>query len=61
MIKLLGLFFILIGVNGLEYRFNLNSLGLCVLGLFMVCSKEFFGHLLFIEREKVRSHYRRRR
>lgn len=61
MVKLLGLFFVLIGVNGLNYQFNLSSLSQCIFGVFLVCSKDIFGHLLFVEREKVRARYRRQR
>lgn len=61
MIKLLGLLFVLIGANGLNYQFNLASLSQCVFGVFLVCSKDIFGHLLFVQREKVRARYRRSR
>lgn len=59
MIKVLGLFFVLIGVNGLNQEINLISLCQCIFGVFLVCSRGIFGHILFIEREKVRAQYRR--
>ena len=61
MVKLLGLFFVLIGAYGLNQQINWISLGQCAFGVFLVCSKEIFGHLLFIEREKVRAQYRRQK
>lgn len=61
MVKFLGFLFVLIGVNGLNYQFNLTSLAQCAFGVFLVCSKDIFGHLFFVEREKVRAKYRRQR
>jgi hypothetical protein len=61
MIKVLGLFFVLIGAVSLERGFSLSSLGFFLLGLFLVCSKDIFGHLFFVEREKVRAQYRNKK
>lgn len=61
MVKLIGLFFVLIGVNGLHYQFNLASLSQCIFGVFLVCSQGLFSHLMFVEREKVKAQYRRRK
>jgi hypothetical protein len=61
MIQLLGFFFVLIGAYGLNQQINGVSLGQCALGVFLAYSKEIFGHLFFIEREKVSAQYRRQK
>lgn len=61
MIKLIGLFFVLLSTVSLEQGFSLNSLAWLLFGIFLVCSKEIVGHFLFIEREKVRAQYRRQK
>jgi hypothetical protein len=61
MIKLIGIFFMFLSFMGLSQGFNLSLAGWFLFGLFLVCSKEIFGHLFFIEREKVRAQYRRQK
>ena len=61
MIKVLGLFFVLIGAVNLERGLSLGSLSWFLFGLFLVCSKDIFGHLFFVEREKVRAQYRNKK
>jgi len=60
MIRLIGLFVMLLSGFGLEQAFDLQLTLIFLFGLFLVCSEGIFGHLMFVEREKVRSHYRRR-
>ena len=58
MIRLIGLFVMLLSGYGLEQAFD-AQLTLCFLfGLFLVCSEGIFGHIINIDREKVRNHYR---
>jgi hypothetical protein len=62
MIKLIGLFFMFLSwmaqsAGGFDIKLCLGFL----FGLFLVCSQGLFGHLMFLEREKARAHYRRRR
>jgi len=59
MIRLIGLFVMLLSGFGLEQAFDLQLALIFLFGLFLVCSEGIFGHLMFVEREKVRSHYRR--
>ena len=62
MFKFVGLF--LLTISSLGFGLGNFSLEVCLfflLGLFLVCSKEVFGHLLFIQREKVRAMYRSKR
>lgn len=59
MIKVIGLFLMFFSFSGLSAGFSFSSLGWFLFGLLMVCSKELFGHLLYIERQKVRAQYRR--
>lgn len=61
MIKLIGMALMFISAYCLQSGFELSELLWFVLGLFLVCSQGIFGHLLFIQREKVRAKYRRRR
>jgi hypothetical protein len=60
MIRLIGLFVMLLSGFGLERAFDLQLALIFLFGLFLVCSEGIFGHLMFVEREKVRAHYRRR-
>lgn len=60
MIRLIGLFVMLLSVYGLEQAFDLQLALIFLFGLFLVCGEGIFGHIMFVEREKVRSHYRRR-
>lgn len=61
MIKFIGIFLVFLSAVGLERGFSLNALIWLLFGLFLVCSQGIFGHLLFVEREKVRALYRRKR
>lgn len=61
MIKLIGILLMFVSAYCLQSGFELTELLWFLLGLFLVCSQGIFGHLLFIEREKVRARYRRRR
>ena len=61
MIKFIGIFLMFISAYCLQGGFELSELLWFVLGLFLVCSQGIFGHLLFIQREKVRAKYGRRR
>lgn len=61
MIKFIGIFFMFLSAMGLERGFSLSLVGWFLLGLFLVCSQGIFGHLMFVEREKVRTQYRGRR
>ena len=61
MIKFIGIFFMFISAMGLERGFSLSLALWFLLGLFLVCSQGIFGHILFVQREKVRAQYRRRR
>jgi len=61
MIKFIGLFFMFLGwaaqsAGGFDIKLCLWFL----FGLFLVCSESIFRHLLFVQREKTRSKYRRR-
>lgn len=60
MLKFIGLFLMLISWWGLERGFSVSLVIWFLFGLFLVLSQGIFGHLLFIEREKVRAKYRRR-
>jgi hypothetical protein len=60
MIRLIGLFVMLLSGYGLEQAFDLQLALIFLFGLFLVCSEGIFGHIMFVEREKVRSHYHRR-
>ena len=62
MIKFIGLFFMFL--SWMAQSSGGFDTKLCIwflLGLFLICSKGIFAHLMFKEREKVRSYYRRRR
>jgi len=61
MIKFIGIFFMFIAWASLSNGFNLSLALWFLFGLFLVCSQSIFGHLLFVEREKVRAQYRRRK
>ena len=61
MIKFIGIFLMFLSFMGLERGFSLSLVLWFLFGLFLVCSQGIFGHLLFVEREKVRAQYRRRR
>ena len=60
MIKFIGIFLMFLSCWGLERGFSVNLVLGFLFGLFLVFSQGIFGHLLFIEREKVRARYRRR-
>jgi len=60
MIKFIGIFFMFISVLALQHGFAINLVLWFLLGLFLVFSRGIFGHILFIERQKVRSQYRRK-
>ena len=61
MIKFIGIFFMFIAWASLSNGFSLSLALWFLFGLFLVCSQGIFGHLLFVEREKVRAQYRRRK
>ena len=61
MIKFIGIFFIFIAWVSLSNEFSLSSSLWFLFGLFLVFSQSIFGHLLFVQREKVRAQYRRGR
>ena len=61
MIKFIGLVFMFLGwaaqsAGGFDVKLCLWFL----FGLFLVCSEGIFSHILFVQREKIRSKYRRR-
>lgn len=58
MIRLIGLFVMLLSGYGLEQAFDSQLALYFLFGLFLVCSEGIFGHIMFVEREKVRNHYR---
>ena len=60
MIKFIGIFFMFIAWVSLSNGFSLSLALWFLFGLFLVCSQGIFGHLLFVEREKVRAQYRSR-
>ena len=61
MIKFIGIFFMFIAWVSLSNSFSLSLVLWFLFGLFLVCSQGIFGHLMFVEREKVRAQYRRRK
>ena len=61
MIKFIGIFFMFLSAMALERGFSLSLALWFLFGLFLVCSQSIFGYILFIQREKVRAQYRRRR
>ena len=61
MIKCIGIFLMFIAWVSLSNGFSLILVLWFLFGLFLVCSQGIFGHLLFVEREKVRAQYRRRK
>jgi len=61
MIKFIGILLMFVSALGLERGFELSLLLWFVFGLFLVMSRAICGHLLFVQREKVRAQYRRRR
>lgn len=61
MIRFIGIFLMFISALALERGFSVSLVLWFLLGLFLVCSQGIFGHLMFVEREKVRAQYRRRR
>ena len=61
MIKLIGVFFMFISWVSLSNGFSLSLVLWFLFGLLLVCSQGIFSHILFVEREKVRSQYRNKR
>jgi hypothetical protein len=61
MLRVLGLFLVFVSWFGLSEQFDLKLAGTLLFGVFLICSEGLFGHLMFVEREKVRAHYRGRR
>ena len=60
--KWLGFFLIFVSCYNFEQgEYSAKLICIFLLGLFMVCGKPLIEHLFFVEREKVRSHYRSRR
>lgn len=61
MLKFIGIFLMFLSGLGLAQAFSLSLAIWFLFGLFLVCSQGIFGHLMFIEREKVRAQYRRQK
>jgi len=61
MFKCIGIFLMFLSGYSLEQAFNLNAVIWFLFGLFLVLSQGIFGHLLFVQREKVRAEYRRQK
>lgn len=61
MIKFIGILLMLVSAVSLEQGFELSLVLWFLFGLFLVLSRGICSHLLFVEREKVRAKYRRRR
>jgi len=61
MIKFIGILLMFIAWASLSNGFSLSLVLWFLLGLFLVCSQGIFSHLLYIERQKVRAQYRRRK
>jgi len=61
MFKVIGFFLVFVSWFGLSQEFDLKLAGALLFGAFLICSEGLFGHLMFMEREKVRSRYRSRR
>jgi hypothetical protein len=61
MLKFIGIFLMFLSGLGLSQAFSLSLAIWFLFGLFLVCSQGIFGHLMFIEREKVRAQYRRQK
>lgn len=61
MFKVLGVFIVFLSWFGLTQGFDLKLAGTLLFGIFMMCSEGIFAHLMFVERQKVRAHYRSRR
>jgi len=61
MIRFIGIFLMFTSFLGLSRGFSISLVLWFLFGLFVVCSQGIFGHLMFVEREKVRAQYRRRR
>lgn len=60
MIQFLGILLMFLSVFSWDGGPTLESTLWFLFGLFLVCSKAIFNHLLYIERQKVRAYYRRR-
>ena len=59
--KWLGFFLIFVSCYNFEQgEYSVKLIFIFLLGLLMVCGKPLIDHLFFVEREKVRSHYRNR-
>ena len=61
MIKFIGIFLMFLSFMGLGHGFSLSLATWFLIGLFLVCSQGIFSHLMFVEREKVRAQYRRKK
>jgi hypothetical protein len=61
MIKFLGILIVFLAWYGLSIEFDLKLVGQMAIGVLLICSEGLFRHVLFVEREKVRSEYRGRR
>lgn len=59
MLEFIGIFLMFLSGYGLEQGFSLSLAIWFLFGLFLVSSQGIFGHLMFVEREKVRAQYRR--
>jgi hypothetical protein len=61
MIKFLGILIVFLAWYGLSMEFDLKLVGPLIIGVLLICSEGLFSHVMFVEREKVRSKYRGRR
>jgi len=61
MIKFLGILIVFLAWYGLSIEFDLKLVGQMIIGILLICSEGLFTHVLFVEREKIRSEYRGRR
>jgi hypothetical protein len=59
MFKVIGIFLMFLSAYSLQQGFELTLVLWFLFGLFLVFSQAIGGHLLFIQREKVRARYRR--
>lgn len=61
MIKFIGIFLMFLCFWSLERGFSFSAILWFLIGLFLVFSQGIFSHLMFVEREKVKTQYRRKR
>ena len=61
MIRFIGIFLMFLCFWSLERGFSFSAVLWFFFGLFLVFSQGIFGHLMFVQREKVRAQYRKGR